>query len=408
MKKLLQLFSHLIPFLLLGMLWVYFPVSVSPDPVFLFVFVLCLVTCPPVGLLCTSAFSRGLLGTLSILCFSTGIPFSLFLGGTLAGLIVLDVGCICLGTLLTAFLLPVSSGEVELLSLRGVRFGRARSVLLLRSCYAFFFRNSGILAGTIATWLLLIAGDASPNALWNSAGITATTALLGYLMYLILGAPAPTHRTVSPKKSRYVFISLLSFVLLMIAVYVYIGSIYTAPDPVLLAALTAVRSILTPALLAIAGGLVGGILLGYLLSCIGARFFAALCQGVLLFPAVLSAAFLRLFLPISSIAIAVPVVLTVALGILEGRLAIRPYRHFPIAQRGKSVFLPLFHFPVLALLPRIGMMAVFSGIFLDITSGGTLPGLDESGLLLVASILVVILSALYILCFLTKEVRRHG
>lgn len=408
MKKPLQFFSHLISFLVLGVLWMCSPVSFAPDPVILLFFAICVGLCPPLGLRCASRFSRGLFGTLSILCFSIGIPVSLYLGGPLVGHIVLGIGSVCLGTLIVAFLLPASSKETALLSLRGVPATQARKILFFRSAYALFFKNSGILAGTVATWLLLISGNVSFTTLWNSAGIVAVISFFGYLLFLFLGAPASAHRPATPKKSRFVFLSLLCFILLMITVYIYIGSIYTSPDPALLRALATVRSLLTPVLLATFGGLVVGVLLGLLLSVMGARFFASLCRGIMHLPVILSVALLQYVLPLPAVGFFVIVAIWSALGILEGRLAIRPYRHMSIAKRGKAVLIPLFYQPFLAHLPRIGLAGVFSCVFLDVTSGKTLFSLQESSFLLAVSILTVLFVALQILSFLTKEVHRHG
>ncbi len=408
MKKLLQLFSHFIPLFMLGALWFLFPVSFSADLTFPVLYGICFLVCPLLGLVLSSRFWRGLLGVLSMLAFGCGIPAAMHLGGTVAAQTVLAVGSVCLGILLVSVSLPKSSPEAALLALRGVRPGRARKVLQLRACYAFFFLRSGILAGFIAVWLLFISGQSAPSQLWSSAAVAACVGLLGYFLYLILGAPAPAALRSQPKKSRYVFISLLTFVLLITAVYVYIGSAYTAPDPALAAALRALQTLLTPALIALGAGLLAGLLLGLILSFCGVRFFHSLFRGLSLFPTAIFAAFLHLLLPQYAVALAIPLALMTASGVLESRLALRPYRHFPMPGRKKAITLPLFHFSTLALLPRLGMAALFSTVFSDITAGGTLLALPELTLMLAASVLVVILSVLYILCFLTKEVRRHA
>lgn len=411
MKKLLQIFSYLIPIVLLGAFRFYFPVGFSADAAFFILYAVCLLVCPPLGLLRLSRFCRGALAAVSIVAFGCGIPAALLLGGTVAAQSVLAVGCACLGILLVSYALPQNPAEGTLLALRGVRPGRIRKTLLLRDAYAFFFERSGILAAFIAVWLLLLSGDISLSALWNSAFLAAVTGLIGHLMYLTWGAPEAAAMQAAPKKSRYVFISLLAFILLLSTVYVYIGSAYTAPDPALTAALRAVQSVLTPALLAAGAGLLAGFLLGFLLSFCGARFWHSFCRGAAMLPAALTAAFLTLLLlrpQYYAAALAVPLCFDTAAGFLKNRLAVRPYRSMPMAGRTKAVTLPLFHLANLALLPRVGLTAVFSAVFMDITTAGRLLALSEASLMLAAAVLVVILSALYTLCFLTKEVRRHA
>jgi|GEM_PF-2567037 len=408
MKKLLQFFSYLIPILLLGGFWVRFPVGFSANTVFFILYAVCFLFCPLLGLVLQSKFGRGALATVSILAFGCGIPASLLLGGILAAQVVLALGCICLGILLVSYALPQNPAKGTLLTLRGVKPGRIRKTLLLRNAYAFFFERSGILSAFIAVWLLLLSGEISIPSLWNSALLVAITGFIGYLLYLILGAPKAAIRKASPKKSRYVFISLLVFILLISVVYVYIGSMYTAPDPALFAALRAVQSVLTPALLSAGIGLPAGFLLGFLLSFCGARFWHCICRSASRLPAALATAFLFVLLPWHTVALAIPLCFDTAAGFLENRFSVRPYRLLPMAGRTKAVTLPLFHLANLALLPRIGLMATFSAIFIDITSGGILLALSEVSLWLAATILIVILSILYILCFLTKEVRHHA
>ncbi len=410
MKKTLFIFSHLIPPAVLAALWFLSPqpISVSTNTAFFIIYGICLLTCPLLGLLRLPKFCRGLLATLAISAFSLGLPVAMTLGGAFAAHAVLAAGTVSLGTLFVFYSLPAGSSEAGLLALRGMRTGRMRRILFLRSCYAFFFKKSSLLAGAISVCLLFISREASFSALWSAAAHTAMLCLAGCILYLILGAPSAAPLYAAPKKSRYIIISLLTFVLLIAVVYVYVGSLYTAPDPALSEALSALQVILTPALLATASGLLAGMFLGFFLSFCGARFFITLSRGILFIPVVLLAGLLFFFLPFRTVAIAIPLALMACLGMLENRMAIRMFRTLPMAGRKKAVTSPLFHFANLSLLPRLGATALFASILMDVTLSDTLMSLAEFPSLLAASVLSLSIAILYTLCFLTKEVRRHG
>lgn len=408
MKKTLRLLSHFIPFLGLFALWAFMPFSFSASPAFFIHYAICLILCPFLGLLRLPNFCRGLLGGLSVFAFSCGIPGAMAPGGTFVAHAVLAVGCVSLGTLLVYFSLPKDTAEEAHLQLRGMPPRRARKTLLLRESFAFFFEKSGILAAAITVWLLFISDAVSPALLWSGAVLTAVFAFLGFLLYLLLGAPSPAVMRALPSKSRYIVISLLAFILILIAVYVYVGFAYTAPEPALSAALAAVQTVLTPALIASAVGFLLGMLFGYLLSFCGARFFAMLCRGVLFIPAALLASILSLLLPQLTVAIAVPLLFMGTLGMLQSRLSIRPYKGLPMSGQKKAVRLPLFHMANLALLPYLVLNGLFAAVFIDVTSLGVLSALGELSFMFASSILVIIAGILYILCLLTKEVRYHG
>ncbi len=409
MKKTLSLFSHLISLAVLAAFWVLWPgsVSVSINGAFFVLYGLCLLICPPLGLLRISRFGRGVLAALSVSAFSCGVPAAMTLGGTFFAQAVTLLGTAALGILFISYALPASSAESELLTLRGTSSVRTKKTLFLRSAYAFFFEKSGVFAGLLSVFLLFIAGGASFGTLWSAALHTVLIGLLGYLLYLCLGAPDAAPLYAAPRKSRFVTVCLLTFVLLILVIYVYIGSVYTAPDPALRGALTALQAVLTPALLAVGLGMLCGMLLGFLLSLCGIRFFAAISRGMLGVPAVLTASLLSFLLPSPTLAITVPSIIYACLGMLESRTALRQYRTLPLIGRKKAVTMPLFHFANLSLLPRIGVSALFSSIFIDVVLSDTILSLPEFPRLLAASILALSVAILYILCFLTKEVRHH-
>jgi len=238
MKKTLRFFSHLIPLLGLLALWFFLPVSFSANSAFFMHYAICLLLCPLLGMYQLSTFIRGLLAGLCIFSFCCGIPVAMATESVILMHAVLSVGCVALGTLLVYFSLQKDTDEEAHLILRGMHPRRARKVLMLRSSYAFFFEKSGILAAPMAVWSLFIAGKASPNLLWSSSVLIATIAFIGFLFYLLLGAPTPAPMQSKPSRGRCIVISILTFILILIAVYVYVGYVYTAPEPALSAALS--------------------------------------------------------------------------------------------------------------------------------------------------------------------------
>ncbi len=408
MKKTLRFFSHLIPLFALFALWFIMPLSFSAEPAFFLHYGICLALCPVLGLFQLPKFIRGFLAGLCIFSFCFGIPAAMATKSVILIHAVLSVGCITLGTLLVYFSLPKDTNEEAHLMLRGMRPHRARKVLLLRAAYAFFFEKSGMLAAPIAVWSLFITGTASPSLLWSGAVLIALIALIGFLFYLFLGAPTPAPMQSKPTRGRYIVISLLTFILVLIAAYVYVGYVYTAPEPALSAALSAVHAVLTPALIASFTGFLAGVLLGYILSFCGARFFAMLCRGLGIIPTALFAAILYLFYPVPSVAITIPLLFAGTFGMLKARLALRPYKVLPMRGHKKAVRLPLFHMANLSLVPYLIINGLFTAIFIDVSSIGVLSALSELSFMFAASILVIIAGILFTLCLLTKEVRYHA
>ncbi len=412
MKNILQILSHFIVFLILGALCYFGTSTFTFDSTLFLMYGICFLLCPVLGLCRLSPFTRVLFYIFSIFGLCGGVFMVRELAGEAAALGLLSISAVLFGALFNFFSLPDATPETTHLQLRGIKESHARRKILLRQSYAFFFQKSGVIFGMLSVYQLLLM-PMEKNALWSASILTALVSFFGHLFYLMLAAPIPKRLPATAKKWKLSMISLLFFILLLISIYVYVGSLYTSPDPALQSALASVKEILTPAYSSVLVALVPGMLFGLFLSLLGARFFKTVFTGARLLPTALFSGILYSLLteviPHAFLfSICIPLFLLGMLGTLESRIRLFPYRDYPISDRKKILLRPLFHLPNLALIPEFFATGVFSSLFLHLTTGGTLYTLSSLSQTLAALILGVILCILFVLCILTKEVRSVG
>lgn len=415
MKKIIQLLAHLIPLLALTAVWYLEGFSFSVNLTPLLLLAVCFIACPLLGVLQLSGFVRGLFYVLTVFAYSGGIFAFKELGGEIAAFIMLAIGTVSFGILLINRLLPGNTAEETLLKLRGMKVGRARKSILLKQSFSSFFRMGGILFSILSVFCLLITKSGSPDVLWSSASLILAVSLLFHLIHCVLDtsfyeAAQPREKT---KKGKYVLISVLSFCLILIAAYVYVGTGIASSDPSFATALRAVQTVLSPALLAALFGFICGTVLGYILSLISCRFFQTVFQGVEIIPVALFAGLLYHLLPPVSfiqpsvLSIAIPSVCMSASSMLRSRAALMPYKNMPIHNRKQTLLIPFVYLPMLSIIPVLLLTACFASIFIDVTTNGVLCNLADFSFTLTTSVLAVITFILLILSLLTKEARHH-
>ncbi len=407
MKKTLRFLSYFIMAAILCVIWTFHDITLLADASFLLPYLLCALFCPFLGILPLLKSLRGVLSGVTAVSFCFGIPLGMALDSFIVSYLFLFLGALSLGTRMISHSLPAATSAEALLALRGVPKNRVRRVSLLRISFAFFFEKSGILTGFLCVLYLCIRQNLSLSSLWSVSFLTLLVSFLGFVLYLLLGAPEAAPLLPQPKKRGVVLPAIFSFLLLLVFFYVYIGYIYTSPEPALENAIRIVQTILTPALVSAALAFPAGMFLGFLLSLCGARFFKAVCQGFLLLPPPLTSSLFFLFVKAEFPALFLPLVLWSAHRMLQSRLAVRPYRKTPMPGRKKAISWPLFHLANLSLLPRLFAWSIFSAFFLHCLSSGSLFSLSEITMAFAGCILASILFLLYLLSFVTKEACRY-
>lgn len=411
MKKLSNILVFILPLGVLGALAFFMGLAPMPDLGLLCIYALCFLFVPLLGVCAFSRALRGFLYGFSIFVFSCGIPASLILSGQIGATVLLAFGVLSVSLLEIHRALPLDTPDIAHLVLRGLPAARARRKLLLRDSYAFFFFYSGRLMALAGFWRLFITGNVTLLSLCSMALSVVCLGFLGFLLSGIFSTNLPRRPEYVPRKGRLVGILLLTLSLALIACYVYAGEAYTAPEPALAAALQTVQMILTPALIAIAVAFPLGMAMGYLLSLIGNRFFRTILGGLLRLPLPLGAGLLYLCLPsfpfCLSISISVPLLLWSAYTMLESRAALAPFRAFPPAGQKKALLWPLFHRIHFALLPRLAVCALLSSLLIGLPALDSLRTMPVETALVSASIFVVTISILYVLCFFVKEARHY-
>ncbi len=409
MKKTLELISLFIPLALIFGIGYSFDVSVSLPIESLTIYAICLLSCPILGLCRLSPLARGTLFGVSVFAYAVGVGAALLFGSPLLAQCVLGIGTFCMGTLLVFFALPNGTGEETHLLHRGLRPSHARRTLLKQQSYAFFFQKSGLLFGITTLYSLFIEDSLTVSSLFSGALFSILVGILGVLLYCLLGAPACSRPQPTQKKSTYIFGSLLVFFLILILIYVYVGSLYTSPDPALRDALFAVQQLLTPVLLGCAFGVVLGTLLGFLLSLFGVRVWTPILGGVEHIPFALWTVLVYSLAPSMPHgafgAICLVQALCTALCILRARRNLLPFRVLPIQERRRALTLPLLHLPCVALWPTLLLSGTISALCIKRAS---LAALGELPLAFLAAIVSVILCILLILTYLTKEVHHNA
>lgn len=406
MKKTLHVLAYLIPLCALFALQLFLGLSLHVSPLFFVLFGLCLVFAPMLSVFRFSRFFRGFLYGFSIFSFSAGIPAAKVLGGAPAAQVMLFFGLFAVSLLAISRALPtLADGEMHL-RLRGMTPSRTRKKLLTKPSYAFFFLYAAPLAALLSGWLLFIDASMSPASLFSFAALSVFTGLAGYLLYCILGAPAPRSTSYQPKKSRKILLPVFTLCLIVILTYVYLGHYHTAPEPEFAEALSVMETVFTPVLIGTFAAFFLGALLGLLLSFLGARLFHSICHGIFAFPAVLLSGILSIWFPLY-IAVLLPLLPIGAEAVLEGRMQIRSFRQFPPQGRKKAVLWPLMFRPLLATLPFIGASSLFTSVFLHVALQ-SFAALSPAALLFAASLIAISGALLFGICFLVKEAKHHG
>ena len=390
-----------------------FSFSFLPSPLVLFV--ICLILCPFMGVFRLTGFVRALFCIIAVFTYGGGVFALHALGGEIAAFIMLAIGTACLGILIVNRMLPKSTAEEVLLALRGMKAGRARKNLLLRQSFSCFFHKGDVLLSLLTVFCLLIEKEASPDILWSSTLVICAVSLVSHLLYCVLdtnAAPLAKPKEKN-KKGKYIIISILSFFLVLIAAYVYVGTASTVSNPSFATAIRAAQTILSPALIAAGIGLLAGSILGYILSLVACRFFYTIFGGIQIIPTVLLSALLFCLLPPTSFAAVQIVAITVSLfsmsafSIIKNRMALLPYKDMAIYNRKQALTVPFVIAPLLAHIPNLLLTGIFSSVLIDVTTNGILCNLADFSFTLTASILAVTIFILLILSFLTKEARSN-
>ncbi len=408
MKITKRIFSYMLSFAVLFFLWVQSPVDFIIEGALLIPYCIALLISPVLGVLRYTKVFRGFLCGFTIFFLCVGFPFLLASGSSILALAVLTLGITCLFTLLIVISLTQEEQRDSILFLRGVPEKKVRRIHLFRKSYAFFFEKSKYILPLLFVFSIFLCEKADAALVWSLSILSVSLSFIGYILYLILGAPIPEAITLSKLKGKRIVIGALCFLLLLIFIYIFVGFMYLSPEPSLLQAAECSNRILMPALAGAVLGYVSGLLGGFLLSFLCPSLFRSISQGFLGVPAAFLSAMLYPIFKSEFLAIATPLFFYGAYTMLQGLHSVRAYKGQPILRKGKYILTPLLHKPNLTAFFPILLKAIFASITITFLYNPTIFDLSMLSGLFAVSIFSGILMILFIVCYGTKEVHYRG
>lgn len=412
MKKQMQIIPHILAFIILGAFYAKNNMAFITEPSLFIIYALCLLLCPIIALCKLSAFCKSAFYTIGLICLCGLIFICNALFGALSAIIVLSVSALIFGTLLVSHDLPESTKETVHLEKRGLTYNHARRIILFRQSLAFFFYRSGPIASLIGAYLLFIHAPNATDSILSMAILVTVISFIGKLLYGMLGSPVPFNKTAKLGKGRYITICLLAFFMLFISCYIYIGAFHSSPDPALKSALFVCRNILTASYIGTLAAVIG-VLFGIILSRMGGRFFKTVFAGPKMIPTVFFSALLyaliKIILPYAEIvSVCVPLFIFGIYSALEYKIQLVPFKELPLLDRKATLIKPLFVVPLLGTLPIFMTEAFFASVYINLAADNNLNSFSSLSGITSSVILAFLLINLYLICILTKEVRRNG